>query len=421
MSKRNFPDFLSAWEEYAEDGFTPPQFNTWAGLSILAGALERRVWLPWNDTFSYYPNIYVLLVSKPGAGKSVSLNKAVDLLTEVNARKPVLNIMPSQVTEAKFIELMGHGRSFDYRDPVKDKTETIFQNAGYYFASEASNSLRNIFGEFIACLTDFYDCPPNWSRATKKDGKPIRLRNVCMNILAGSTFDYLGKLINDENVQGGFASRILYIVHKDKTVRNQPFQMGLNDVDRDVRHHYREALMHDLGMITRLIGPMYADAEFGAAWEKWYPVFEAQRQNHESEKLQSILARTNTNVLKVAMLLCASESDDRQLKLKHFEKALALVSGVNSHIPEIFMESKAAQGGRGGGTALANLILMTVKQMKRPTYANVISTVLIKGSDKRTVEGALNALIQQNALAYTDSISEGQRHLTVLANADAYI
>jgi hypothetical protein len=414
--KRNFPNFLEAWQEYAEDGFSPPQFNTWAGLSIIAGALERRVWLPWNDTYSFYPNIYVLLISKPGAGKSVSLNKAVELLTEMNAKKPVLNIMPSQVTEAKFIELMGQGRSFTYRDAVSGKESVIFQNAGYYFASEASNSLRDIFGSFLACLTDFYDCPPTWARATKKDGKPIRLKNVCMNMIAGSTFDYLGKLVNDENVQGGFASRILYIVHKDKIVRNQPFQMGLNDVHRNIRHSYREALLHDLGMIAQLVGPMYADDAFGAAWEQWYPAFEAERQGYQSEKLQSILARTNTNVLKVAMLLCAAETDDMQLKLRHFEKSLQLVMGVNSQIPEIFMESKAAQGTRGGGTALTNMILMTAKRMELPTIDDLVSSVVLTGAERRATESSVMALIQQKALALSDD-----RRLTVLANADAYI
>ena len=224
MTKRNFPDWLDAYAQYSNDNFVPPQFNQWSGLSVVAGALERKVWLPWNDTFSYYPNIFVLMVSLPGAGKSTALNKAIGILQDMNARTSSLNIIPSQVTEAKFIDLMSAQTVFEYG------TQMIYQSAGYYFASEASNSLKNVFGDFIACLTDFYDCPPFWEKATKKDDK-ITLRNVSLNLLAGSTFDYLSKLVTDDNIMGGFASRLIYVVHREKLVRKQKFQLGGTNSD----------------------------------------------------------------------------------------------------------------------------------------------------------------------------------------------
>jgi len=224
----------------------------------------------------------------------------------------------------------------------------LFQNAGYYFASEASNSLRDIFGSFIACLTDFYDCPATWERATKKDGKKISLKNVCMNVLAGTTFDYLGKLVSDENIQGGFASRILYVVHREKLVRTQAFQMGLSPEDLAMRKSYRDALVHDLTEISKLCGAMKATPEFAAAWEAWNPKFENIRQDMQSEKLQSLLARTNTNAIKLSMIISASESDDCVLRIQHWEKALRMLTAVNEQIPSIFRESKAAQGRRAG-------------------------------------------------------------------------
>lgn len=335
--KRNFPNFIEAYQEYAADGFCPPQFHMWSCLSIIAGALERKVWLPWNDTYSFYPNVYVILVSMPGDGKSVALNKAVNLLQDANrVAGGILNIMPNQVTEAKFIELMGHGRSFtDHAGMI------TFQNAGYYFASEASNSLKNVFGDFIACLTDFYDCPPVWERATKKDGKKISLKNVSMNLLAGSTFDYLGKLVNDENIMGGFASRLIYVVSKNKEVVEQEFQMGGADLEADaLRKTYRKALVEDLVSISKMVGPMSASPEFGRAWKAWYPEHERTRRKLESEKAQSLLARANTNILKLAMLFSAAESDDRKLKLHHWEQAHGHVMRIQAETPAIFREAK---------------------------------------------------------------------------------
>ncbi len=394
---RKFENFLDAYCEYAADGFVPPQFNTWNALSIIAGALERRTWIPWSDTYSFYPNIYVLLVSKPGQGKSVSLSTAVDLLKDVSRKTNTLNIMPSQVTEAKFIELMGHGRSFIDRGGGKEIT--VFQNAGYYYASEASNSLRNIFGDFIACLTDFYDCPVIWERATKKDGKKITLRNVCMNLLAGSTFDYLGKLVSDENIQGGFASRLLYVVQNETVVKEQRYASSNNTEMRELRKAYREALVSDLTEISQLTGPMHADAEFSAAWELWYPEHQRKIYAYKSEKLQSILARTNTNVLKVSMLLSAAESNDRVMKLRHFQKAVELVESLNAQVPHIFMEAKAAQGPKGGGDSLAKFLMQTARHATNPTVESVLDAATVRGFPKQTAENTIQALINSGRLA----------------------
>lgn len=409
---RKFPDFLTAYAEYANDKFVPETFNEWSGLSVIAGALERKVWLPWNDTYSYYPNIYVMLVARPGVGKSVALNKAVDLLQEVNRKTQSLNILPSQVTEAKFIELMGHGKT--YVDRSTGRELMLFQNAGYYFASEASNSLRDIFGSFIACLTDFYDCPATWERATKKDGKKISLKNVCMNVLAGTTFDYLGKLVSDENIQGGFASRILYVVHREKLVRTQAFQMGLSPEDLAMRKSYRDALVHDLTEISKLCGAMKATPEFAAAWEAWNPKFENIRQDMQSEKLQSLLARTNTNAIKLSMIISASESDDCVLRIQHWEKALRMLTAVNEQIPSIFRESKAAQGPRAGGDAATNAILKMV-ETGRATEGAIIAKMTMNGFNEANTKSILNHLVTLKAIARTEQglqiLGDSNNHL----------
>lgn len=392
---RNFPNFLSAYQDWAEDKFVPPQFSTFAGLSIIAGALERKVWLPWTETFNFYPNIYVILVARPGVGKSVAVGRATDVIRGMNRKTGTINIMPSQVTEAKFIELMGHGRSFTQK--VGEKEIVTFQNAGYYYASEASNSLRDIFGSFIACLTDFYDCPPHWERGTKKDGKKISLQNVCVNLLAGSTFDYLGKLINDENVQGGFASRIIYVVNSENVVRHQEFQGGLSNADRVVRGKYQEALEADLAEINSIVGPVEATPEFKAAWEQWFPTSEAKRFKFNSEKIQSLLARTNTNAIKLSIILSAAESNDRILHLRHWEKAVELLEAVNAKVPTIFSEAKAAQGPGVRGNALTHKILQ-IARSGRKTISEVRAEMTLGCHSAHTVEAVLNSLLQQGML-----------------------
>lgn len=350
--ERNFENFLSAYEDYTEDSFVPPQFNTWCGITAISAALERKVWLPWTDTFSYYPNMFVLLVAKPGVGKSTALNKAVGLLQDMNSATNSLHLVPSQITEAKFIETMGQQTSFQYG------TRVINQSSGFYFASEASNSLRNIYGDFLACLTDFYDCPTHWEKATLKDDK-ITLRNVCLNLIAGSTFEYLSRLISAEQVMGGFASRLVYVVHDTKMVRDQDFQAGMTAERKAKRAQYRKLLVEDLTRIHKMVGPFTGTPEFGKAWKDWFYDFEDARQDLPSEKLQSLMARVNTNAMKLSMVVSAAESSSRVLEQRHWDQAMQILQPIIDTLPGIFREARAGNTETQDGLTQAVINLMT--------------------------------------------------------------
>lgn len=412
---RKFPNWIEAFELWATDQKVPAQFNTFVGLSAIAGALERKVWLPWSENYSFYPNIYVILVALPNVGKSLAISKAVDLLRGISGKGAKLNIMPSSVTEAKFIELMGHGKSFI--DTSTGKEVVTFQNAGYFYASEASNTLRNVYGPFIECLTDLYDCPKVWERSTKKDGKTISLQNVCVNMIAGSTFDYLGKLINDENIQGGFASRIIYVVHDDKEIKAQKFQSGLDDNDRIKRSEFMGALEDDLLEINKMNGPMSATPEFREAWEKWYVQAEEHRLSYKSERMQSLLARINPNAIKISMLYSAAESSDRIMKIQHWEKAVAHVNSMAEMLPRILSQAKAAQGPGKPGSQLSHYIIQLAKT--GCTIAEVKSWSVMNGHFNHLVEPTILSLIQTGLLIEGEYIVGRGTMLTAKENAEA--
>lgn len=407
---RNFENFLEAYEQYSNDSFTPPQFNTWCGLSIIAGALERKVWLPWNDTFSYYPNIYVLLVALPGVGKSTALNKAVGLLQEMNQERNEVHLIPSQVTEAKFIELMGNKTVFQNGQKVHR------QSAGYYFASEASNSLRNIYGDFIACLTDFYDCPTHWEKATLKDNK-ITLQNVCLNLIAGSTFEYLSKLVTAEQVMGGFASRLIYIVHNERDIRDQEFQAGASEEEKAARKQVRKMLVQDLKAIHKMVGPFTGSPEYGAAWKEWYSKFQREMREIQSEKLQSLMARVNTNVMKLSMLISAAESDDRILKLSHFEKTLDILKGPIADIPGIFREARSGNTETQDGLTQAIIKHVTKKEL---TVTALKKLLIVGGFPTYKIDSTINFMMTQGILAKS-GITGTEVRLKLTVNADNYL
>ena len=403
---RHFDDFLDAYFEFSQDGFCPDTFHFWTGVSVIAGTLERKVWIPWSNTLNFYPNLYILLVSNPGMGKSSAGNTGVNgLMRHIKG----LKFIPAQVTEAKLIDLMTEQTSFNMG------TKQFFQSAGFFYASEASNSLKNIYGDFIACLTDFYDCPAIWEKATKKDDRTT-ITNICFNMLAGCTFDYLGKLITDDNIMGGFASRLLYIIYDEKRVR--PASWGsLNKKTEDTRMK----LLADLDQIHKMNGPFVANDEFKERWLTWFPAHDKKRQNVKSEKLQSIMVRESTNILKLCMICAASEGNEMILKARHWDRALKLIESTQEQLPKMLRMSQAS----AGVNPEQKSINMTIMEIFGASGAELpLDKVVVAGVSKGypmfRVKDTVVAMINGGELERREN-SDGRSMLTLRTDPNNYL
>lgn len=338
MPGRNFVNFIDAYVNYADNNFSPRLFHTWSAISIVAAALERKVSLPWGKAKPFFPNMFILLVAHPGAGKSSASDRAVAILREASSRSDAgITFIPQQLSQAMFVKIM--------KEAVKalpgpiDPKRIVTHCSGYYYASEASNGLYNLFGDFIANITEFYDCPEHFKRMTMGAGD-FSLNKVCFNLLAASTHDYLSKLITDQSIRGGFASRLIYAVSNEKKIRNVKFQDGgPSETPSDLAMKNR--LIDDLSDICRLQGEFTASADFARLYEKWYPTSEAMRFAHKSESMQSLLVRRPTIIIKLAMIFAAAESGELFLRKEHWERAEAEMVEVERGLPEMLREAKA--------------------------------------------------------------------------------
>jgi len=306
-------NFIDDFVNYAHDGFAPKKFYEWSAISAIAGALERKVWLPWDTRFSYYPNLYVLLVANPGIGKSTAMQAAVDIMHDAFRKSGKVKFIPTKVTEAKFLTVMSTTTQHFAHGSLM-----IPHSSGYYYASEASNSLQNLFGDFIAGLTDLYDCPKLWQKGTEGKGV-IAIENACVNLLGGSTFQYLNKLVNRESIMGGFASRMIYVIQKENIERSASFQNRAISQDEDSK--IRAGLVDHISEINQLTGPFYASEDVAGLFEDWFIKNEKERMALESESMQSLLVRKQTNLLKLSMIMSAAESSDKTIRARHWQRA----------------------------------------------------------------------------------------------------
>ena len=80
---------------------SPLLFRKWAGISAIAGVLERKVWVR-TMNMELYPNLYVVLTGPPGVGKTVATSLVEDLWRAI----PGLPVAPKSVTKPSLIDAL---------------------------------------------------------------------------------------------------------------------------------------------------------------------------------------------------------------------------------------------------------------------------------------------------------------------------
>src|SRR4249920_2845006 len=98
-AQRQCPFWIESFIDYTSGTQSPERFRRWTAASIIAGALERKVW---TKVFkrTLYPNMYILLAGGPGIGKSDALRGASDLWDAL----PELHVAPSSVSRASLVD-----------------------------------------------------------------------------------------------------------------------------------------------------------------------------------------------------------------------------------------------------------------------------------------------------------------------------
>lgn len=69
-------DWIECFLEYTKGLPSPEIFRLWAGISTIAGMLERKVWVTTSGG-TIYPNIYAVLVAPPAVGKCLHPDEPV--------------------------------------------------------------------------------------------------------------------------------------------------------------------------------------------------------------------------------------------------------------------------------------------------------------------------------------------------------
>lgn len=336
MSTRHFPDWLKAFVEYASFGEAPLDFYFWTGVATIAGALRRRVWID-QGYFQWIPNFYIILVAPPGiVSKSTTASIGMNLLRKV----PGIKFGPDVVTWQKLAQSLAQSlEHFELADGT-----FMPMSAVTIESSEFGTFLNPNDREMVDVLVSLWDGKKGaFIKATKTQGEDV-IENPFVNIIACTTPAWLEGNFPEYMIGGGFTSRCIFLYAEEK--RNYVPYPKLA-IPQDF-HDFGIRLVADLERISLLTGE-YTLAPSALAWGKnWYEAHYKHKPPHlDNDRFAGYLARKQTHIHKLSMVLAASGSDDLIIRDSTLSRANDLISIIESNMPRVFEKIGTSPESRG--------------------------------------------------------------------------
>lgn len=320
---RKFPDWLSAFCDYASFGEAPRRMYFWTGVAAVAGALRRRVWID-QAYFQWYPNFYVILVAPPGiVSKSTTADVGMSLLRQVSDIKFGPSVVTWQALVQSFAQSM---ESFLLDGDLKT------MSAMTLVSSEFGNLLNPQDRDMVDMLVNLWDGKP-FTKHTKMSGTDTVV-NPWINIIACTTPEWIAGSFPEYMIGGGFTSRCVFVYadHKEKYVAYPGLHVptNLKDVEAD--------LVHDLEHIAVNLAGEYRLTPDAVKWgEQWYKThYEKDAKEMEGSRFGGYVARKQTHIHKLAMVLAASTRDELRITAEDLQIAYTMVTDLEKEMPRVF-------------------------------------------------------------------------------------
>jgi len=282
--------------------------------------------------FQWTPNFYVILVGPPGiVNKSTSSRTGMRLLEKV----PGVKFGPPSITWQKLTDSLGQAVEYMKHTKADGTDEHLPMSCVTIQASELGTLLKPEDTSLIDVLVDLWDGQlTQWGHSTKTSGETT-IKNPWINIIGCTTPSWLKENFPESMIGGGLTSRIIF-VYGDK---KQKLVAYPDELIHGADYHDLEVkLVADLNEIAKLSGE-YKLTQAARIWgHNWYAHhWNAKRADHlASDRYGGYLARKQTHLHKLAIILSAAQSDQLIIDKEQLEMAEALLSGVEPHMLKVF-------------------------------------------------------------------------------------
>lgn len=320
MSRLNYKklakedSFVGQYLAFSENSETPYAYDFWTALWCISVALGRDIAVD-RPSAPVYLNLYCVLVAESGVTrKSTAVRRAVSFIRGMCNEQ-------NQLIESRIT-------------PEKLEFDLALQSIefGSARASIAIDEMVKFLGKekyvetMPTLLTDLYDCPAlRVGGGTLLRGSTV-LRDVHVNFLSASTPSWLLRAVNPDVIEGGFTSRVVFVV-SEKPKRTAPWPTPPNaELKRSLVDHLLR-VQQDARRFPTIALSEGAMSRF----KSWYKNRELKRDPYRA----SFQSREDSHILRVAALLCVSDGT-WEIQAVHITTAIKVVIETREDGASIF-------------------------------------------------------------------------------------
>lgn len=305
-------DLIDEFMEYTENATSPEIYRLWAGISMVSGALERRVWTQTGDNTNF-ANLYILLVGTPGVGKKI-IEEVGELWRETKEPSggEAFSIASDSTTKAALIDSLCKAE----KTRITRMGQTFTYHSILVPAEEFEVLLPYYDSEFIAFLNKLWN---NSARFTENrrygPAKNVDIDNPFMHILGGVQPAWFVSHFPESAWETGLIRRII-MIYAETTPKIDPFKVTPHR--RGIKDHILERLGH-LSSLQGPIGWEQSAVDIAVEWNN---------NNREPVPAHSKLAHYNTTrwqfMIKLAMTSAVSRDGVQLGPITEFDVKRAL-------------------------------------------------------------------------------------------------
>ena len=284
------------------------EFHLATALTCLSSCIGSKVVFWGFGGQTQWPNLYTLLLGPSGISRKTTCIKMGQSL--VNAVEPLL-IADGIETREKFISYLSSQPTVMW--PIAEFSAVL---------GAWSRSYADGYKEFI---TDWFD--PEELRHKRIIGNKreerestVRIEKAAINILAGSTLEWLREKLTEGDLKGGLMGRFLIFPHGEKG--KDPGLKPSPDNEK------RQALVDYLKAIYQMQRSWVDTRDIINDFNAWQRKAQRKLELNYNPDTVGFQSRAVTHILKLAVLICVSESSKPLLKYvltgEQLQKAIML-------------------------------------------------------------------------------------------------
>lgn len=375
-------DWLEDFVEHTSYGETPAKIMYWVGVSTIAGALRRKVWIE-QFNFQWTPNFYILIVAPPGRVKK---STSIGLGTRILQRVEGIDFGPQSVTWQQLITHMA------------DAKQSVLINDKPFDMSCVTIALSE-FGTFfdpadrvmVDQLTDLWDGKIGTVLKETKTNGCDSIVNPWINIIGCTTPGWVADNFSSKLVRSGFASRPIYL-YCDKRKKRVAY-VSKEIPDERLMYEREDNLAQQLMEMAEYSGRcILTDAAY--EWgDAWYERFCDLTESYGNSLEAGLFERGQTHLHKLAIVISAARGKFPIIDVEELIEADARLKELDEDVRQIFGyvgQSPTSKTAQELLEALVKHGTMTKRELyKRFFFRTISSTDFEEALSSAKASGAL--------------------------------